>query len=110
MNRMGFLKRMLLVGLILAFVLRLTLPLVAQKAPGPSVIVVLFDGLTLDDIYDVGRPNLSRLARLGAVGLMNTSVAGPKNDTSAMLALALGALAPSEPTAEEAYQKDETVE
>src|SRR5438874_2064206 len=110
MNRMGFLKRVLLAGLILAPLLLVSLPLFAQMAPGPSVIVVLFDGLTLDDIYDVNRPDLSRLARHGAVGLMNTAVTGPRNDTSAMLALALGVLAPSELTDEEAYQKDEKVE
>src|SRR5258708_23907670 len=110
MNRMGFLGRTCIVGLILAPVLLCSCPLDAQKSPGTSVIVVLFDGITLDDIYDVNRPNLSRLARHGAVGLMNTAVAGPKNDTSAMLTLALGALAPSEPTDEEAYQNDEKVE
>src|SRR5258706_14397673 len=105
MNRMGLLKRMLRVGFIpLAFLL--SLPCVAQKSSGPSVIVVLFDGLTLDDIYDANRPNLSRLARHGAVGLMNTAVAGTKNDTFGMLALGLGALAPSEPTDEEVYQND----
>src|SRR5258708_25041977 len=103
MNRMGFLKRALLFGLILAPLFLVSHRLSAQRASGPSVIVVLFDGLTLDDIYDVNRPNLSRLARRGAVGLMNTAVAGPQNDTSAILALALGALAPSEPTDEEAY-------
>jgi len=59
--------------------------------------------LTADELHNPALPHLSALARQGCIGLMNTAVAGPKTDTAAVLTLALGALAPAEPTDEEAF-------
>src|SRR5579871_1736106 len=80
------------------------LPARADTSQPIRAIVVLFDGLTADDIHDPSLPWLSTLARHGAVGLMNTAVAGPRTDTAAVLTLALGAQAPAEPADEETYR------
>src|SRR6476659_2981669 len=70
----------------------------AKPSPPPRFILVLCNGLTLDDLYSPRLPHLRDLGMSGAVGLMNTAVSGPKTDTAAILTLALGTLAPSEST------------
>jgi hypothetical protein len=96
------------------FCLLLTLLLnphgLAQAPAGPRFIVILSDGLTLDDLYEPTRPNLRRMADAGAVGLMNTAVVGPRTGTSAALTVATGMLAPAEPTDDDVYQVTEPVE
>src|SRR5260221_3396230 len=104
MNRMGFLKRALLVGLILCPMVLRSDSSLAQYTPLPARIVVLFDGLTLDDLHNPGLPNLRSLPKRGFVGLMNTAVAGAKTDTSAMLPLAAGFLTPGQSTDEDACE------
>src|SRR5438874_10930415 len=72
----------------------------------PAHIVVIFDGLTLDDLYNSALPNVSGLPKRGFVGLMNTAVSDPRNNTAAILPLALGFLAPAEPTDEYAFMSE----
>jgi hypothetical protein len=85
-------------------------PASAQAAPKPRFILVLCDGLTLDDLQNPALPYLRTLADRGALGLMNTAVAGPKTDTAAMLTIATGMLTPAEPTDDDVYEVDEPVE
>ena len=76
----------------------------AQRPVARRTVVVLFDGLTLDDLVDPRMPSLQQIVRESSIGLMNTAVAGPKTDTAAMLTLSLGYQAPAETTDEESYQ------
>ncbi len=74
------------------------------------VVVVVCERLTWEDVVSecpflLGWIQQNRCA----VGLMNTAVAGQKNPTSAMLAIAQGQLAPSEPGDEQAVNLVETV-
>ena len=73
-------------------------------------MVVVCERLTWEDVV-AECPFLLGLMQQNrcAVGLMNTAVAGPKNPTSALLAIAQGQLVPSEPRDELAVNSGEMV-
>src|SRR5436309_15658868 len=73
-------------------------------------LVILVDGLALDDLRDSRYPHLSDFANRSYVGLMSTPVKGSQTPTSALLALAAGAIVESEPTDDDAFQAGEVVE
>jgi hypothetical protein len=77
---------------------------------GPRFIVILTDGLTADDLSNPALPHLRALAQTAQVGLMNVAVSGPRTDTNAILTLALGALAPPEPTDGDIHIATDSVE
>ncbi len=74
------------------------------------IVVVVCERLTWEDV-NAGCPFLLSLMQQNrcAIGLMNTAVAGPKNATSAMLALAQGQLAASAAGDEQAVNSGEAV-
>ena len=74
------------------------------NAQRPSVILLLCEGLTLDDLENPLNPAVYAFAMNGQVGLMSAPVAGRKTDTAAMLAIAAGRLAPAENSDEEVFQ------
>jgi hypothetical protein len=92
---------------ILCFVL--ALPARADGARS-RIILIVFDGLTLSDLERPELTHLRSLVQNGQVALMNTAVAGPRTPLAATLTLALGALAPAEPTDSEIYESREIVE
>ncbi len=78
------------------------------RAERHRVVLVVCDRLTWEDV-NAECPFLVGLMDRASVGLMNTAVAGPKNATSAALALAAGQTAASEPGDEQAFNAAETV-
>ncbi len=82
----------------------------AQRSGGPATVVILCDGVSLDDLLGPNLPHVRALAHGGAVGLMSTPVAGARTGTSAMLSVALGYPAPAEATDEEAFETWQPVE
>jgi len=68
------------------------------------VILILCEGLTLDDLENPRNPALQEFAKNGRVALMSAPVAGRKTDTAAMLPIATGTLAPAEESDEEVFQ------
>lgn len=65
-----------------------------RASAGPIVVVVV-RGLGLPDLDRPDLPALARLRHSAGLGLLNTAVAGPRTESAALLALALGALAPA---------------
>jgi len=96
-------SRILSAALLLALAL---LPVRARcdNPKRPKLYLIVCDGLTFDDLHlgTTINPHLAEIAERGSVGLMNCATAAPRSDTSAMLTLAAGRLAPSEPSDEKA--------
>lgn len=84
---------------LILFFAAMAIPCTAQQAPSPqrSVILILCDGLTFDDLHEDEYPHLTRFAETGAVGMMNCAVAGKKDSVSALLTIALGDHQTAEP-------------
>ena len=77
---------------------------------GARVVVVVCERLTWEEVTSECPFLLGWIQQNHcALGLMNTAVAGTKNPTSAMLAIAQGQLVPSEPGDEQAVNLTETV-
>lgn len=81
----------------------------AARAERHRVVLVVCDRLTWKDV-NAGCPFLASLMDRAAVGLMNTTVAGPENATSATLALAAGQTVAAEPGDEQAYNAAENAD
>ena len=95
-------KALLLLSLILCIG-----PAEAQERP--RIVMVLCDGLTMDDLQSADCTTLNAWARLGAIGVMNDVVPGPRSFLSATLTLATGQQARSEPTDAQAADDGEAI-
>ena len=89
--------------------LRVTCALIVGLSLLPSkaearrkVVLVVMDGVTWEDCLCSRAPNLARLIREGAVGLMNTRTAGRPTREAAYLTLGAGARATADMSAEQA--------
>ena len=85
----------------------LAIPIAAQQRS--RVVLVLYDGLTMDDMQSADGAALRAWAKLGSVGVMNDVVPGPRSFLSATLTLATGQQAQGEPTDGQAGNDSETV-
>jgi hypothetical protein len=75
----------------------LALPACAQTPRAPRTVLLLCNGLTVDDLDSPAMPRLRALARSGQAALMNTAVSGPKTDAAALQAILLGRIEPVRP-------------
>lgn len=82
------------------------IPSTAQTAP--RTVVLLCDGLSVDDLHGPAMPVLTTLARRGQVALMNVARGSGPRDPAALLPLALGFLAPAESTDLDIHPADES--
>lgn len=96
-----------LCGFTLFLLLVCTLPSSAQQRP--RLILVLCDGLTMEDLLNPASGALQTWARFGAVGVMNDVTPGPRSALSATLTLATGQQARGEPTDADAADANATV-
>jgi len=82
----------------------------AQPTSAPTkLILVLCDGLTIEDLENPHHPALYLLARSGAAGLMNVRTPQPYSPMSALLTLAAGQMEAAQPTDGWAFQQQEQV-
>ena len=98
---------MIVLALIVIFGLAGCFPAGAQSPPGtdprPSTVVILFEGLTLEDLANPKLHTLHAFAGGGQVALMSVATAGGKTDTSALLTIATGVPTVAESTDEEGF-------
>ncbi|MGC8668827.1 MAG: hypothetical protein ACP5VE_12010 [Chthonomonadales bacterium] len=88
------------------FCLCLCAPVPAQ----PRAVLILFDGLTADDLASTRLPALRTLVKGGAVGLVNTASGPGPSEVAAVLAMAAGRLVPAQFTDGQAFEPSEIVE
>ena len=82
-----------------------------EAIPKPKtgkVILVVADRLSIADFTDKSLPNFQRLANLGAVGLMNTNVTGPRTPDNTYAAIGTGGRIQANPVGGEAYNTYES--
>lgn len=95
---------------VLALLLLLTLLAGSVSAQErPRVVMILCAGLTMDDLQSADSGAMQAWARFGSVGVMNDVVPGPHSFLSAMLTVATGQQARSEPTDGLALEEGETL-
>lgn len=104
--------RALLRSATMALLLLLARHAIASAAPATarSIVLVLVDGMSLADIDPGLTPNLSRLASIGAVGLMNARTAKTLEPEHTYVTLGAGTRAQGPPEAGHAFNSDERVE
>ncbi len=95
------------IGLLLLLLTLLSLPAAAQQRH--PVVLLLCDGLTMDDVQSRDCPTLLAFAKLGCVGLVNDVVTGPKSFLSSTLTLAAGQQEKGEPTDAQGADEGESV-
>ncbi len=86
------------VALICILLLLAILALPSDAQQRPRIVMVLCNGLTMDDLQSADCPTMMALARQGSIGVMNDVVAGPKSFLSSTLTLGSGQQAQGEPT------------
>ena len=74
---------------------------------GPKLVILAVDRVTLDDLSEVRLPNLERLMRQGAVGLMTTRVYGGLAPEKIYLSVGAGEPATGGPETAEVYDAGE---
>lgn len=82
----------------------------AAPATARSIVLVLVDGMSLADIDPGLAPNLSRLASIGAVGLMNARTARTLEPEHTYVTLGAGTRAQGPPEAGHGFNSSERVE
>ncbi len=75
----------------------------AQARNQNSLVLILCDGLRLEDLQSDSLQALRDVASRGSLGLMNCAVNGKRSGVSAMLAIAAGTQLPAEDTDSQAY-------
>ncbi|MFZ3171415.1 MAG: hypothetical protein WA118_05495 [Carboxydocellales bacterium] len=73
-----------------------------------QVLLIIADRLSIADFNDKSLPNLYRLANIGAVGLMNTNVMGPRIPDNTYAAIGAGARIQANPVGGEAFNARES--
>lgn len=81
----------------------------SQSCAAPRILLILCDGLTINDLHDNRYPQLYAMAESGAVGLMNGVTPGPRFPGSALLTLASGEPQAAEPTDAMVFGTEEPV-
>ncbi|MEW5866651.1 MAG: hypothetical protein AB1774_07315 [Bacillota bacterium] len=97
---------------VIALLLLLARHANASAAPATvrSIVLVLVDGMSLADIDPGLAPNLSRLASIGAVGLMNARTAKTLEPEHTYVTLGAGTRAQGPPEVGHAFNSSERVE
>ncbi|HEX3033464.1 MAG TPA: hypothetical protein VHS59_14730, partial [Bacillota bacterium] len=72
-----------------------------------QVVMLIIDRVTLKELTDQSLPNFQNLLRLGAMGLMNTNVVGPRIPDNTYAALGAGSRIQTSPVGGEAYNDSE---
>ncbi|HAW60072.1 MAG TPA: hypothetical protein DCW86_01210 [Actinobacteria bacterium] len=89
----------------------LVFPCFPARAEGRrKVILIVIDRLSLGDLTENGAPNLHRLSRRGAVGLMNARSAGAISSPNCYLSVGAGARADGESSGGLAFNTQEIYE
>jgi hypothetical protein len=99
---------MLIVALLFSFLFPGLLG-IGQAAPEKQVVVVVVDGLCKSAMPPELTPNLSRLQKMGAIGVMNHNTLGAKTDVNSYLTIGAGSKAGAPFYRVMAYAIDERV-
>lgn len=74
-----------------------------------KAVVLLVNGLQLEDLSPETTPNLWRMAQQGAAGVMNHNALGPRNETNSYLTIGAGTKAAAPFSRVQAYETGENV-
>jgi hypothetical protein len=99
-------RRDSLAPVLILLLLTASVPSTSAQPP-PRTIVLLCDGLSIDDLRSPAFPHIGALARLGQLALMNVAHSSGPPDVASLLPLALGFLAPAETTDFDIHSSDE---
>ncbi len=85
----------IIVSAFMALVILLTFPfpVIAANSSDHKTYVIVVDKLSIDDIDDTTMPELTSLARSGAVGLASTRTLGSNNTENGAMTIGAGNLA-----------------
>lgn len=98
-------KRICIYIFIFLMVLGTAVPAVAES-PKNFVLIVL-NGINLDDLKDNDLPNIQHLLDMGAAAVMNSNAAAAKNEPGSFLTIGVGTRAYSGVETAQGYNKDE---
>ncbi|TZE82930.1 hypothetical protein [Calorimonas adulescens] len=76
------------------------------KQPG-NVVMIILNGLTLDDLKDNDLPNIKRLIDTGCIAVMNSNAAATKNEPGSFLTIGAGVRAYAGVETGQGYNEDE---
>src|SRR4051812_10990285 len=100
-------RRYLIACLLVLLLLTASVLRTSAQRP-PRTIILLCDGLSIDDLRSPTLPVLGSIARGGQIALMNVAHGSGPPDPAALLPLAIGFLAPAESTDLDIHPADES--
>src|SRR5437763_372753 len=99
-------RRYLIACLLVLLLLTASVLRTSAQRP-PRTIILLCDGLSMDDLRSPAFPHIGALAQRGQLALMNVARGSGPPDAASLLPLAIGFLAPAETTDFDIHSSDE---